>query len=158
MNAEIVTSRDLEINLILRDAIADLLANEVSMAVESVYPEMDPRDAQTQYVPRSDDLICFEVAIGYDIETFEGEVARISPFVSDFPRKAELIAMAMNRRMASEDYGRVSLAGKRQFRFSLLSIKIRPGAQVTHRCDSTVIHLAVFAQLQLEVEDVSEQR
>lgn len=153
-----VTAQDLEINQALSDAIAGLLEDEVARSISNVYPEMEAERVQGQYFPHSKELIGFEVAIGRDLVTLEGEVTNISSFVSDFPRKADLIVRAMERRMASEDYGRVPLMGGRQFQFSLLSVRVRPSVQVSHDAESTTTHLGVFMELHLRVQDVSTGR
>ena len=158
MNAPIeVTSHDLEINRLLRDAIADLLIKEVSKAVGNVYSELDLEGAWSQHFLREDELIEFEVTMGKNVEISEGEVTDMSSFVADFPRKAALIIRAMERRVASEDYGRVLLRG-REFRFHLSSVQVRPGMHFSHGGDFATARMDIFVRVHLHLLDVTEDR
>ena len=151
-----MTEQDLEINLALRDAIASLLEDEAARAIENVFPEMDSRRVQGQYFSsRHKNLIGFEAVVGRDLLTLDGEVTRISSFVSDFPRNAALIVSAMNRRIASEDYGRVPFGSEREFQFFLHSVLVRPSVSIYHSPEATTTHLAVFVELHLRVEDIT---
>ena len=154
-----VTQQDLSINLVLRDAIADILADEVARIICDVYPVMDADDAQAQYYTgtlNDGSVLAFGVALGYDSNVITDAPLRLSGFVQDFPINAANITRSVRRAFSTPAFDAIVVNGT-WMRMSLVSCQVTPGLSVSHYFDNSVARASVFVELHVRAQRLDTQ-